>query len=42
MFFCPSGRAFAGKICPRAGLLTTSKNFPGGLPRGVFALGIDA
>ena len=41
-FFCPRGHAFAGKFCPRAGLLTTSKNFPGGLPGGeMFTLGID-
>ena len=32
VFFCPGGRAFKGKFCPGAGLLTTSKKFPGDLP----------
>ena len=39
--FCPGGCAFAGKFCPRAGLLTTSKNSPGVCLGGMFALGFD-
>ena len=29
MFFCPGGRAFARKLCPGTGLLTTSEKFLG-------------
>ena len=36
--FCPGGPAFAEKFCPRAGLFTTSKKFPRGLPGGYWWL----
>ena len=38
MLFCSGGRAFAQKFCPEAGLLTTSKKFPGGVPGGCWRL----
>ena len=34
MLYCPMGRAFPEKLCPGAGLLTTLKKFPEGLPEG--------
>ena len=41
MLYCSRGRAFAEKFCPGAGLLTTLKKFPGGLPEGMLAPGTD-
>ena len=44
MFFVLGAGAFIEKFCPGAGLLTTSKKFPGGLRWGggvVLVLGID-